>query len=88
MLILGTEWFLSADKKFPDFSAVQSGSSSSAPRVPGSLPRTYTVVAGDSLSKIAKRVDGDPQKWQVIYEAKRSPRSSFLLLPLRCSLSG
>ena len=63
---------MSADKKSPDFSDVQSGSSSSAPRAPGSSGRTYTVVAGDSLSKIAKRVYGNPQKWRVIYEANRS----------------
>ena len=63
---------MSADRKSPDFSDVQSGSSSSAPRAPGAPGRSYTVVAGDSLSKIAKRVYGDPQKWRVIYEANRS----------------
>jgi nucleoid-associated protein YgaU len=33
--------------------------------------RSYTVVAGDSLSKIAKREYGDAQKWKQIYEANR-----------------
>jgi nucleoid-associated protein YgaU len=34
--------------------------------------RTYVVVAGDSLSRIAKREYGDAQKWPKIYEANRS----------------
>jgi nucleoid-associated protein YgaU len=57
-----------------DFSDVRSGSSSTAPsaqRQGGSFGRTYTVVAGDSLSKIAKREYGDASKWQRIYEANR-----------------
>ena len=33
--------------------------------------KTYTVVKGDSLSKIAKREYGDAQKWHQIYEANR-----------------
>ena len=32
-------------------------------------PRTYEVVKGDSLSKIAKRVYGDASKWRQIFEA-------------------
>jgi nucleoid-associated protein YgaU len=68
------------DKKEPkpDFSNVQSGGSSTAappatlPPVPGSgTGRTYTVVKGDSLSKIAKREYGDANKWRTIYEANR-----------------
>ncbi len=60
----------------PDFSDVQSGTSSTAPAT-GQEPttpqqgRTYTVVAGDSLSKIAKREYGDASKWRAIYEANR-----------------
>jgi nucleoid-associated protein YgaU len=33
--------------------------------------RTYTIVAGDSLSKIAKRVYGDGNQWKKIFEANR-----------------
>jgi nucleoid-associated protein YgaU len=54
--------------KRADFSDVQGGSSSTAP---ADSPRTYTVVAGDSLSKIAKHLYGDSAKWHAIYEANR-----------------
>ena len=53
---------MSEDK--PDFSNVQSGSSSTATKI-------YQVVAGDSLSKIAKREYGDAGEWKRIYEANR-----------------
>jgi nucleoid-associated protein YgaU len=33
--------------------------------------KTYTVVKGDSLSKIAKREYGDVRDWRKIYEANR-----------------
>jgi nucleoid-associated protein YgaU len=56
---------MSSGKK-PDFSDVQSGSSSTAPTVPGG--RTYTVVAGDSLSKIAKKQLGDANRWREIHQ--------------------
>ena len=63
------------DKKATaDFSDVRSGSSSTAPTSPsqgGAFNRTYTVVAGDSLSKIAKREYGDASKWHRIFEANR-----------------
>ena len=32
---------------------------------------TYTVVSGDSLSKIAKRHYGDAAKWHQIYDANK-----------------
>jgi nucleoid-associated protein YgaU len=58
------------DSKQPkaDFSDVEGGSSSTAPAPAG---QQYTVVKGDSLSKIAKRVYGDAQQWRKIYEANR-----------------
>ena len=60
-------------KEKADFSDVRSGSSSTAPasQGSGSRQRTYTVVAGDSLSKIAKREYGDASKWPRIFEANR-----------------
>ncbi|WP_400193382.1 LysM peptidoglycan-binding domain-containing protein [Hymenobacter sp. B81] len=33
---------------------------------------TYTVVSGDSLSKIAKRHYGDATKWHQIYDANKA----------------
>jgi nucleoid-associated protein YgaU len=38
-------------------------------------PRMYTVVAGDSLSKIAKHFYGDPMKYPKIFEANRDQLS-------------
>jgi nucleoid-associated protein YgaU len=35
------------------------------------MSRTYVVVKGDSLSRIAKREYGDAQEWRRIYEANR-----------------
>ena len=67
----------SKDEPKPDFSNVQSGSSSTAPETPAppaqpqTTSRTHTVVSGDSLSKIAKREYGDAQKWHLIFEANR-----------------
>jgi nucleoid-associated protein YgaU len=62
-------------KKKPDFGNVKSGSSSTAD-APGrgatTEARRYTVVKGDSLSKIAQRFYGDASQWRRIYEANRS----------------
>jgi nucleoid-associated protein YgaU len=59
----------SNDEK-PDFSDVEGGASSTAP-LAESTERTYTVVSGDSLSKIAKHHYGDASKWRRIFEANR-----------------
>lgn len=34
--------------------------------------KTYTVKAGDTLSKIAKEQLGDPNKYPILFEANRS----------------
>lgn len=54
------------DDPMPDFSDVQSGSSSTAP---APQAQSYTVVAGDSLWKISKKVYGDGSKWKTIFQA-------------------
>jgi nucleoid-associated protein YgaU len=60
------------EKPKADFSNVQSGSSSTARSSSFEVEvRSYTVVAGDSLSKIAKREYGDAGKWRQIYDANR-----------------
>lgn len=72
-----------AEKKKADFSDVVAGGSSTAPPADRSaapaqaapnvadVEKTYTVVAGDTLSKIAKREYGDASKWHRIYEANK-----------------
>ena len=68
------------DDKKPDFSNVVSGSSSTAPSpagasgdpAAGGTSRTYVVVAGDSLSKIAKKFYGDANSWRRIFEANKN----------------
>ena len=75
------------EKKKADFSNVSGGGSSTAPRADqttaggtmgaGMAPnvtdreRTYTVVSGDTLSKIAQREYGDASQWKLIYEANK-----------------
>lgn len=66
------------EKKKADFSDVVAGGSTTAPKpaeaprpVPSDVERTYTVVAGDTLSKIATREYGDAAKWKRIYEANK-----------------
>jgi nucleoid-associated protein YgaU len=51
-------------EQMPDFSNVQSGSSSTATRI-------YEVKPGDSLSKIAKAEYGNANEWPRIFEANR-----------------
>ncbi|MGN6392587.1 MAG: LysM peptidoglycan-binding domain-containing protein [Gemmatimonadales bacterium] len=55
------------DDKNADFSDVEGGGSSTAPPA----GRTYTVVKGDSLSKIAKQFYGNASQWKRIYEANK-----------------
>jgi nucleoid-associated protein YgaU len=63
------------DKPRADFSQVQGGSTTRS-ATPADSARTYTVQAGDSLSKIAKREYGDASKWKAIYEANRDKISN------------
>ena len=55
---------ITMSEKAPDFSNVQSGSSSTATKV-------YEVKSGDSLSKIAKAEYGNANEWPRIFEANK-----------------
>jgi len=59
-----------------DFGNVQSSVVSTAPDAPAADPQTYTVVAGDNLSKIAKRVYGSANDWHRIFDANRDQISN------------
>ncbi|MGA7991145.1 MAG: LysM peptidoglycan-binding domain-containing protein [Thermoanaerobaculia bacterium] len=64
--------FPDEEEKEPDFSDVKSGSGSTAGAPAGqTATRTYTVVGGDSLSKIAKKIYGDASRWKEIWEANK-----------------
>ena len=54
----------------PDFSDVVSGASSTAAKTEATF-KVYTIVSGDSLSKIAKREYGNASDWQKIFEANK-----------------
>ena len=63
---------MSEGTKKPDFSNVQSGASSTAPPpkpAAAAEVQTYTVVKGDTLSKIAKHFYGNANEWKRIFEA-------------------
>ena len=65
-----------AGGKKSDFSNVRAGGSTTAPpgRTAAQVPvsaRSYTVVKGDSLWKIAKAHYGNGNQWRKIYEANR-----------------
>jgi nucleoid-associated protein YgaU len=69
------------NQALPDFSDVQGGSSSTAPKAQPQ-EQTYTVKKGDSLSKIAMALYGSAGKWKVIYEAnKDSIKNPDLIYP-------
>lgn len=62
-----------------DFSNVQSGSTSTAPSAtPAAEPaaQTYTVVSGDTLSKISKHFYGSANHWNDIFQANRDQLSN------------
>ena len=56
----------------PDFSNVKAGSSTTAP----AAAQTYTVIAGDTLSKIAKKFLGNANRWHEIFDANRDQISN------------
>ncbi len=69
----GTE----APEKVPPVEAPPAVASSSEDTIPSfeetapQVPNTVVVQPGDSLSRIAQRVYGDPGKWRLIYEANQ-----------------
>ena len=64
---------MSEGPKKPDFSNVQSGASTTAPapKPAAAATQTYTVVQGDTLSKIAQHFYGHANEWRRIFEANR-----------------
>lgn len=66
------------DPNEPDFSDVETGSSSTAASPPGAqtekaseTARIYVVQGGDSLSKISKKFYGNANSWKRIFEANK-----------------
>jgi nucleoid-associated protein YgaU len=55
----------------PHDSGIVSGASSQLTSEDEHAAQSYTVVKGDSLSKIAKRVYGKASMWKLIFEANR-----------------
>ena len=63
---------LTADITIDPSLPVPAAAASAAAAAPAAKePRVYEVVAGDSLSKIAKRFYGDASKYPKIFEANR-----------------
>ena len=54
-----------------DFSQVSAAVASTAPILDPQPPATYVVKSGDSLSKIAKKTLGSPNKWKALWEANK-----------------
>jgi nucleoid-associated protein YgaU len=61
---------LIADIQAPAAAAAAAGGAPSTPS-----PRTYTVQAGDSLSKISKQFYGDANKYMTIFNANKDKMS-------------
>ncbi|MGA9334349.1 MAG: LysM peptidoglycan-binding domain-containing protein [Rudaea sp.] len=58
----------------PDFSNVHAEIKTSVPAA--DQTQTYTVVSGDSLSKIAQKFYGHANRWREIFEANRDQISN------------
>ena len=58
------------DDDMPDFSGVTGGASTTA-KTGAVVYETYTVKAGDTLSKIAKKKYGNADLWRLIHEANK-----------------
>ena len=54
-----------------DFSRVSASVASTAPILDPQPPATYVVKSGDSLSKIARKTLGSPNKWKALWEANK-----------------
>jgi nucleoid-associated protein YgaU len=63
---------LIADIQAPEAAAAAAAGATSAPSV---AKRTYTVQAGDNLSKISKQFYGDANKYMKIFEANKDKLS-------------
>ena len=59
---------LTADIEAPEAAAAAAAGGGSAAT---SVPRTYTVQAGDNLSKISKHFYGDPNQYMMIVNANK-----------------
>jgi nucleoid-associated protein YgaU len=66
----GFDWIL-APEHYEGFKAQPEDAMATEPTNITPAGKTYTVVKGDSLSKIAKREYGDASKWRQIYQANR-----------------
>jgi uncharacterized protein YidB (DUF937 family) len=64
-----------ADAAAPTGSPSPSAAPTSAP-VPEAQAKTYTVISGDTLSKIAKHYYGDANEWPKIFDANRDKLSN------------
>lgn len=61
--------------------------STGKPRVNNSIiPKTYIVMKGDSLYKIARRFYGDGSLWEELYEKNKTIITHPLLIPVGAML--
>jgi nucleoid-associated protein YgaU len=71
----GAAWSTKTETDAPPPAEETKAEAEAAPEAPAApaapAARKYTVVAGDTLSKIAKREYGDASKWHRIYEANK-----------------